>query len=115
MSDRTEIRRSSGDTVQCESPYCEEHVPESATVDVAVGATVGEWTDPVAHIGVTGVDGPTPTVERWCQTCANHQFGVETGAGQHRLERTKQYLTAATAGAFSLGVVLTAIAFLLFG
>jgi hypothetical protein len=93
------------DTVVCNG-YCEQEVLKSATVDVVVGATVGEWSDPEIHVGVTGLDGRTPQVEQWCIDCAEERFGVSKSAHERRLETVKHYVTQKTVFAFALGAIL---------
>ncbi len=93
-------------TIRCESPYCDREVYEAATVDVVVGATVGEWSDPRPHVGVTGTDSASPVVEQWCLTCAEQEFGIETSAHEKRVEQVSQYVTMRTVSAFLTGIVI---------
>jgi hypothetical protein len=100
------------DTVECEG-FCEREVFEEATVDVVAGATLGEWTDPKPHVGVTGVDGGDPAVQQWCLSCAEDWFGVHKSATEQRMETVRRYVTPATVAAFLLGVTLVVLAVLL--
>lgn len=96
------------DSVRCDG-YCDRQVHESATVDVAVGARVGEWSDPKPHVGISGIGEGSPVVEQWCVSCADDRFGVEESAYQTRMERATRYITPTTVTAFLLGVMLTLV------
>lgn len=101
------------ETVACERPVCDRTVFEGATVDVAVGAVVGQWTDPEPHVGVTGVESDEPELETWCLSCATERFDVERSAHEKRMERASHYITASNLAAFCLGVTVVALFVLL--
>lgn len=96
------------DSVRCKG-FCDRQVHESATVDVAVGARVGEWQNPKPHVGISAIEGDTPVIEQWCTSCAKEQFGIEKSAYQTRMEQVTRYITPHTVAAFFFGVILTLV------
>jgi len=102
------------DTTVCERDVCDREVFSGATVDVVVGAQIGEWADPTPHIGITGVADGSPVSEQWCLSCASDLFEIEKSANEARQERTKPYLNHRTVTAFVLGVLIPTLLYLLF-
>lgn len=93
------------EAVRCAGP-CDRSVHKAATVDVAAGASVGEWDDPKPHVGITGVDGGSPVVEHWCVKCAKVEFGVEESARSARVEKAREYITPSNVASVLLGFAL---------
>jgi hypothetical protein len=119
--ERESVRHESGSlkigasAVKC-GGLCNTDRPEELTVDVVVGEVVENHEDYVAVEGIKGqkLNGQKPVVERWCTTCSEEMFGIEESAGQRAVREVSYYLTARSAWAFVIGVVLTSLLFLLF-
>lgn len=93
------------ETIVCQG-YCDDEVLIDATVDVVAGATIGEWSTPQPHVGVTGIESDLPDVQKWCVSCANSRFQVRQSARDHRVEQASRYLTPAVVAAFVIGASL---------
>lgn len=99
--------------VECNG-FCGDRVPESETVDVVAGAVVGEWTDPVPHIGIRGINAQRATTEQWCTGCSASVFGIESPAERYRDSLGKRYLTPRVIAALMAGLFLGLVVSIMF-
>lgn len=99
-----------------EEGYCEycrsEHEAEEL-VPVVAGEIIGKFNQPEKHYRVSGFE-EWPEIDYYCPHRFSSQFDVEPkSAVRKKLERVTFWLSWKSSVAFALGVIITALLFLL--